>query len=59
MCLKSYRNQILFLATGPKSIQGGGIFLKKEIFLSKFFVAKTKKTLAIKSPKLLHTLYIC
>ena len=30
MCFKSYRNHILFLATGPESILGDPNFIKKK-----------------------------
>ena len=44
MCFKSYRNRILCFWPRSQEIFWGPEFLKKE-YLSKFFVAKMKKTL--------------
>ena len=48
----------IFLAAGPGSILGSQNFFKKK-YLSKFFVAKMKKTLIIMSQKLLCRLCVC
>ena len=48
----------MFLATRQESILGGPTFLKNK-YLSKFSVAKMKKTLVIMSQKILCRLCIC